>query len=113
MNDPAKPPVGDNVDYPKLKILAQPYPQTISGTPTSWSFGNDTLDFAYITQRADGTGAFAAGALTTISVAPVAYPNGYQVKVTGGTVVSAPNALKLVIASNAGAQTVTVTVSPG
>lgn len=31
---------------------------------------------------------------------------------TGGTVVSAPNALKLLVASDAGAQNVTVTVSP-
>jgi endoglycosylceramidase len=34
------------------------------------------------------------------------------VSVTGGEVVSAPNASDLIIASNAGASTVAVTVSP-
>jgi endoglycosylceramidase len=34
------------------------------------------------------------------------------VSVTGGEVVSAPNAAELVIASNTGASTVSITVSP-
>ncbi|MGB6513067.1 MAG: hypothetical protein WBF57_08800 [Mycobacterium sp.] len=42
----------------------------------------------------------------------VEFPDGYQVSVTGGEVVSAPNASDLIIASNAGASTVAVTVSP-
>ncbi len=112
VNDPALPPTGDNVDYPKLKVLAQPYPELISGVPNSWSFADDTLQFSYSTKRADGKGDFAAGSVTQVSVGPAAYPGGYTVKVTGGTVVSAPNALKLRIASDAGAQNVTVTVSP-
>jgi endoglycosylceramidase len=45
-------------------------------------------------------------------VPSVEFPDGYQVSVTGGEVVSTPNASELVIASNAGASTVTVTVSP-
>ena len=52
----------------------------------------------------------AAGSQTTIAVPSVEFPDGYQVSVTGGEVVSAPNAAELVIASN-GASTVTVTVS--
>ena len=41
----------------------------------------------------------------------VQFPDGYTVSVTGGEVVSAPNAAELVIASNSGANTVTVSVS--
>jgi hypothetical protein len=46
-------------------------------------------------------GCFPAGSQTTISVPSVEFPDGYQVSVTGGEVVSAPNAAELVIASNA------------
>lgn len=45
-------------------------------------------------------------------VPPIEYPNGYHVSVTGGQVVSAPNAPVLAIASNAGADTVDVVVTP-
>ena len=41
----------------------------------------------------------------------VEFPDGYQVSVVGGRVVSAPNAPKLVIASDAGATTISVVVS--
>jgi endoglycosylceramidase len=45
-------------------------------------------------------------------VPSVEFTDGYQVSVTGGEVVSTPNASELVIASNAGASTVSVTASP-
>ena len=86
-------------------------PQAISGTPDSYSFDNSTFQFRYSTEEADGLGSFPAGSQTTISVPSVEFPDGYQVSVTGGEVVSTPNASELVIASNAGASTVTVTVS--
>jgi endoglycosylceramidase len=86
-------------------------PQAISGTPDSYSFDNGTFQFSYSTEEADGLGSFPAGSQTTISVPSVEFPDGYQVSVTGGEVVSTPNASDLVIASNAGASTVTVTVS--
>ena len=110
--NPELPPVGDNVNTATLTTLAQPYPQVVSGTPNSWSFSNGTFEFSYSTERADGTGSFPAGAQTTISVPTVEFPNGYQVNVTGGEVVSAPNAPELVIASDGGASTVNVVVTP-
>jgi endoglycosylceramidase len=94
-----------------LDTLADPYPQVISGTPTSFSFQNGTFDFSYSTAEADGLGSFAAGSQTTISVPAVEFPNGYDVSVVGGHVVSAPDAPELVIASNAGASTVSVVVT--
>jgi len=66
----------------------------------------------YSTKKADGTGSFAAGSKTTIAVPQNNFPKGYTVSVTGGTVVSAPNAPTLQIASDAGAATVKVTVTP-
>ena len=110
--DPSLPPVGDNVNASNLQVLSKPYPQVISGTPQGWTVDDDgTFRFTYSTARVDGSGDFAAGSLTTISTPVVQYPNGYQVAVTGGHVVSAPNDPKLVIASDPGATSVTVIVT--
>ncbi|CAJ1494479.1 cellulase family glycosylhydrolase [[Mycobacterium] kokjensenii] len=109
--DPSKPPVGDNVNWDKLDVLAQPYPQAISGTPTSWSVDNGVFNFSYSTERADGSGSFAAGSETTISVPTSQFPDGYTVTVTGGHVTSEANASQLTIASDSGASTVKVTVT--
>ena len=109
--NPEMPPSGTNVNTANLDTLAEPYPQLISGTPTSYSFDNGTFDFTYSTQEADGLGSFPGGSQTTISVPAVEFPNGYEVSVTGGQVVSAPDAPELVIESNAGASTVTVVVT--
>jgi endoglycosylceramidase len=65
----------------------------------------------YSTERAAGTGAFAAGSQTSISVPAAQYASGYQVAVAGGTVVSSGSVLQ--VASCPGATSVTVTVSPG
>src|SRR5581483_5346162 len=109
--NPLLPPTGDNVNTGNLTTLAEPYPQLISGTPTSYSFANGTFEFSYSTARADETGNFAAGSQTVISTPVVEFPSGYHVSVTGGHVVSA-TATQLVIASDPGATTVSVVVSP-
>ncbi|WP_234706005.1 cellulase family glycosylhydrolase [Mycolicibacterium setense] len=110
--DPSLPPTGDNVNTSNLQVLSKPYPQVVSGTPQGWTVDDDgTFSFTYSTERVDGTGTFAAGSQTTISTPAVQYPDGYEVVVTGGHVVSAPNDPKLVIASDPGATTVTVTVT--
>jgi endoglycosylceramidase len=110
--DPNQPPVGANVVTGKLKVLAEPYPQAVSGTPSAWSFTGGVFTLAYSTTRPSLVGRFPAGAQTVISTPVVEYPSGYTVTVTGGVVVSAPNAATLVVASAAGATTVTVTVHP-
>ncbi|MGB3896615.1 MAG: cellulase family glycosylhydrolase, partial [Mycolicibacter sinensis] len=91
-----------------MATLAQAYPQVVSGTPGSWSVTDGVLQFSYSTEMADGSGSFAAGSHTTIWVPD----NNYQVTVTGGHVVSPAGAQQLVIASDSGAGTVTVTVTP-
>jgi endoglycosylceramidase len=92
--------------------LARPYPQLISGTPTSWSFDPTTRVFAfrYTQAHAAGRGAFPAGSQTVIAVPSLAYPHGYHVRVTGGSVVSA--SASLVVASGPQAGPITVTVTP-
>lgn len=105
------PPIGDNVNEAIVATLAQPYPQVIAGIPNSWSFSNGVFSFSYSTAMAGGAGNFDAGSETKISIPDVQFPNGYQVSVTGGEVVSANNASVLVIGSNAGASTITVTVT--
>ncbi|BBY34447.1 cellulase family glycosylhydrolase [Mycolicibacter minnesotensis] len=102
------PPVGDNVNWDKLDLLAQPYPQAISGIPTSLTFNNGEFNFSYSTDRADGSGMFGAGSETSIAVPANHYPNGYNVEITGGTVTSAPNAPVLTIGSDGDASTITV-----
>jgi endoglycosylceramidase len=110
--DITQPPVGENVDTARLDTLAEPYPQAVSGTPGSWSFDNGTFQFSYSTAMVDGSGDFGVGSQTTISVPAIEFPNGYQVTVTGGEVVSSHNAPELVIASDGSASTISVTVSP-
>jgi endoglycosylceramidase len=110
--DPSRPPTGSNVNTAKLAVLAAPYPQVVAGTPKSWSFSSGTFRLCYTTERPDRQGRFAPGAQTLVSLPPIEYPNGYQVSVTGGQVVSAPNAPVLTVVANAGVDTVDVVVTP-
>lgn len=114
INDLGKPPEGDNIKQGLLKILTRPSPRLIAGTPQSWSWNSSTSTFTanYSTARADGSGSFPVGAVSTFFVHPRFYPNGYQVHVTGGEVVSAANASWLQIAAFAGAESVVLTVTP-
>jgi endoglycosylceramidase len=111
--DPALPPVGDNVNTAMLATLAAPYPRVIAGTPNAWSFADGTFRFSYSTAKVDGSGSFATGSQTIISMPAVAFPNGYQVRVVGGHIVSAANAPQLIIASDAGATDISVVVVAG
>ena len=108
--DPSQPPVGANVETAKLKTLAEVYPQAVAGTPKSYGAAKGVFTLTYTTAKVGG-GLFPAGSVTDIAVPAIQYPGGYQVAVTGGHVVSAPNATTLEIASNAAIATIKVTVS--
>lgn len=111
LNDP---PSGTNLKQGLLAVLSRPSPRLIAGTPQSWNWDSSTSTFkaAYSTARADGSGSFPAGAVSTFFLHPRFFPNGYQVQVTGGTVVSAAGASWLQVAALAGADSVTLTITP-
>jgi endoglycosylceramidase len=107
-------PSGSNVKQALLTILTRPSPRLIAGTPQNWNWNSSTSTFtaAYSTAHAAGSGSFPAGTVSTFFVHPRFFPNGYQVQVAGGKVVSAANASWLQIATLAGANSVTLSVTP-
>lgn len=90
----------------KLKILVRPYPRATAGIPQALKFDTKTRHFSYsYTPRTTQLP-------TEIDMPPLHYPNGYELTVTGGTVVSAPNARLLKIRNDSGASVITVAASP-
>jgi endoglycosylceramidase len=96
-----------DIDPAKEAVLARTYPVAVAGDPARFSFDARTGDFT-LSYRSDG------GTAPTVISVPTAihYPNGYQVKLRGGGVVtSAPDAQRLTITAPAGAR-VSVSVTP-
>jgi len=114
INDPTKPPTTDNIKQGLLTVLTRPSPRLIAGTPLRWSWAPSAARFqaSYSTARAEGSRHFHPGSVSEFFVHPRFFPEGYQVKVTGGTVTSAPNARRLTVAQRAGASAVSLTVTP-
>jgi endoglycosylceramidase len=112
--DPAKPPVGSNLETATLRALVEPYPQVVAGTPESWGFTRSTRTFtlAYSTARARGSHRFKAGSRTEITAPALVYGGHYAARVTGGVPVSKRGATTLQIASCPGARRVSVTLAP-
>jgi endoglycosylceramidase len=111
--DPSEPPRGRNVDRSKLRALVVPHPLAVAGTPTAYGFDRERrrLDATWTVRRAGGPGRFTPGSRTRLAVPRLAYPQGYAVRVTGGRVVSPPDARALVVAQAAGARRVHVRVT--
>ncbi len=115
IDDENKPPSGENLNTHTLEALVEPYPQVVSGTPISWGFdrASRTFTLRYSTLAADGTGPFAAGAVTQVAAPRLSFPTAYAAQVSGGKLVSRPGARVMKIASCAGAGEVTVKAAPG
>jgi hypothetical protein len=114
--DPAKPPSGSNLKTVTLDAVTRPYPRTVAGTPTGWSFDPTSRRFtASWTARRAGArgGSFGAGAVSEIAVPRRQYPDGYAPDVRGGSILSAPGAALLRVAACTGADQVKVTVVRG
>ena len=110
--DPTLPPSGDNLAQGKLDVLVRPHPLAVSGTPTGWSFDPSTRAFSlsYLTARPKATANPAL--LTEVFVPPRQYPNGYTVKITGGTQASAADASVLRVRAMMGVRAVKVSITP-
>lgn len=111
--NPARPPTGSNVRAQKLAVLDEPYPQAIAGTPRSFGYDplSDVFSLSFLTERASGHGRFPAGSETDVYVAPLHYPKGYAVAVSGAARISPGGASILRLISCPGVATVTVRVS--
>ncbi|MFB8275446.1 endoglycoceramidase I [Nocardia colli] len=84
--------------------LVRTYPRATAGTPGRLVFDSATGDFSYTyTPRA-------LSAPTEIYVSDLHYPNGYDVRVDGGTLTSAPGARVVTVEGN-GAASVTVRIN--
>ncbi|MCW2783011.1 MAG: endoglycoceramidase [Marmoricola sp.] len=110
--DPNQPPTGANVLTAKLKVLAEPYPQAIAGTPTGWSFSKGVFKLSYSTTRVGGIARFPAGSVTQVAVPPIQFPHGYTVQATGAQATTVGNTLQLSSLDGAATVSVTVTANP-
>ncbi|QLY32843.1 cellulase family glycosylhydrolase [Nocardia huaxiensis] len=109
--DARRDPVGGNINRGNLTALVRPYPQLVSGTPRSWNFDRTTsrFTFTYSVRRADNSGDFPSGSTTTIAVPPLTYPNGVDVRVTGGRVAETGDGF-VTITSDGTAQDISVEI---
>jgi endoglycosylceramidase len=124
--DPDQPPSGANVKQSKLDVLAEPYPQVVAGTPTSYRFDEATRRFtlAYSTKGPTGKN-FARRPKhkrkrskpkfrqTQIFLGQDRYRDGYKVSVNGGGIASKRKASLLKVIACPGRRNVSVTVVPG
>ena len=113
IRDPSLPPEGDNLLSDKLALIERPYPQAVAGTPVDFGFDPDTRQFrlSYSTKAPAGE-RLPSDLDTAVFTAPIQYPDGYRASVSGGRVVSKPNARVLRIERRRGAAQVTLTLSP-
>jgi endoglycosylceramidase len=111
--DPERPPRGDNVKRPKLRLLARPFPQAVAGTPTRYSFDPDArvFELAYSTRGPDGD-RLPRRVQSEVRVPPINFPDGYDAEVAGAAVISRDDAPVLRLRRERRAADVRVTVEP-
>ncbi len=94
-------------------VVARPYPSVIAGVPVGFTYtpSGRLLALSYLPVSATG-GTFGRGVTTQIRVPARAYPDGYLVRASGATVVSAPGAGVVCLVTDVGASRVDVRVEP-
>ncbi|WP_018501948.1 hypothetical protein [Parafrankia discariae] len=92
--------------------IVRPYPAAVAGVPESARRdGAGVFRLTFRPSRAGG-GTFPPGTPTAVVLPAWAYPSGYQARVTGGQVTSAPGAGVLCVVAVTGATRVSVEVVP-
>jgi endoglycosylceramidase len=88
--------------------LARAYPEAVAGTPKSMAFDPTTGAFtlSYVAEPR-------ITAPTLVAAPALAYPNGYCPTVSGGDVVSRPDARMLEVQNSPGAGVVAVSITAG
>jgi endoglycosylceramidase len=111
--DPKKPPRGKNVKRDKLKVLEQPYPQAVAGTPDHFRFrpGNDTFHLRYSTRDPAGD-RLPRSIATEVFVPRIHYRDGYSVKVKGAEALSRDDGQHLELRRGRNASEVRVKLTP-
>jgi len=91
-----------------LRAYARPYPAATAGTPAALAFDADAgrLDYRWSTVGPDGVDRSRLS--TEIRMPAPSFPRGYRATVSGGRILSAPNAPMLRVVATRGAKEVTV-----
>ena len=100
-----------DIDDPVRDSLVRPHPVQVAGTPEALDYDEaaQVLRFRWSTTSPDGS-TLPDGTETVIKVPANALPDGYEAKVTGGTITSAPDAEVLTITVDSGSDDVFVKV---
>lgn len=104
--DPSLPPTGSNINAVRLQSIIRPYPRAVVGTIDNFHYSLCTNTF---TLNYDSK--FKDGLLTEVYIPTQNYPEGYNVDISGGTVVSDPNSTLLLVNTNKQSDTVSLTVT--
>jgi hypothetical protein len=113
IEDPAKPPAGDNVKQGMLAVLVRPYPQVVAGTPERWGFDREARRFtlAYTTRLPDGRPA--RGRRSEVFVPRLHYGRRYRAEVAGGELVGGLRTQRLLVRACPGREAVELEVADG
>ncbi len=111
VHDLGAPATGANVNGPVVDALARPHAVAVAGTPLGAHYDavGGTYQVTWSTTAPDGA-ALPDGTTTVIDTNTRAYPTGYDVRVVGGEVTSAPGDRRLTVVADPGVEQVTVTV---
>ena len=113
VHDMTSPLTDATIDLDERDALVRPHPVQVAGTPDALDYDEvaRVLRFRYRTEGPSGA-ALPSGTETVIKVPDLALPDGYDLKVTGGTVTSAEGASVLTIVADGSAGSVFVKLWP-
>jgi endoglycosylceramidase len=102
------------VSRPAFEALVEPYPQALTGVPSSSRFDPATKAYAlsYGTRGPDGR-RYQPWLASVVSIPRLHYPDGYRVEVSGAVVTSRPCAERLTLHNRRFARSVSLRVTPG